>query len=138
MLREFDTLWKHGTSCCGSMMRTLFCRTTIIAVSITAVAVFSGDCIAQFDVVSQPRVSPRLTIQVPRGTNNDGLDSVTYGPQGSLILSGQWSGVPTDAEQIRVHDPLTGLEFRRIDAGHCHNVWPAFSPDGRQMVCAVG
>ena len=138
MLREFDTLWKHGTSCCGSMMRTLFCRTTVVAVSITAMAVFSGDCIAQFDVVSQPRVSPRLTIQVPRGTNNDGLDSVTYGPQGSLILSGQWSGVPTDAEQIRVHDPLTGLEFRRIDAGHCHNVWPAFSPDGRQMVCAVG
>ncbi len=31
---------------------------------------------------------------------------------------------------------LTGQELRRIDAGGCHKVWLAFSPDGRQMVCA--
>ncbi|MFN0056372.1 MAG: hypothetical protein ACKV0T_29860 [Planctomycetales bacterium] len=61
-----------------------------------------------------------------------------YGPQGLLVISGQWSGVPSTTGQIRLHDPSTGQELRRIDAGHCHNVWPAFSPDGRKLVCAAG
>ena len=62
----------------------------------------------------------------------DGLDSVAYGPAGQLVVSGQWDG------QVRVHDPVTGKELRRIDVGPSHSAWVAFSPDGRRMVCAVG
>jgi Leucine-rich repeat (LRR) protein len=62
----------------------------------------------------------------------EGLDSVAYGPDGQLVVSGQWDG------QVRVHDPVTGMELRRIDVGPSHSAWVAFSHDGRRMVCAVG
>ncbi len=77
------------------------------------------------------RVSPRLIINVP-SRSMDGLDSVTFGPGGQLVASGTWE------EPIRVFDPVTGKELRKIDAGYCHGAWVAFSPDGRQMVCAMG
>ena len=105
---------------------------------VVAAGTLTGACCAQEKAQSQRQVGPRLTIQIPRGTNNDGLDSLMYGPQGLLIIAGQWTEVPSNTGQIRVHDPLTGQELRRIDAGGCHNVWLAFSPDGRQMVCAAG
>ena len=113
------------------MTRTCHRGTMGMAISILASLVLTLAGAAEEEAPSRRHVSPRLIVKVPRGSM-DGLDSVTYGPAGQLVVSGQWDG------QVRVHDPVTGKELRRIDVGPSHSAWVAFSPDGRRMVCAVG
>ena len=113
------------------MTRTCHRGTMGMAISILASLVLTQVGAAKEETPSRRHVSPRLIINVPRGSM-DGLDSVAYGPAGQLVVSGQWDG------QVRVHDPVTGKELRRIDVGPSHSAWVAFSPDGLRMVCAVG
>ena len=95
------------------MTRTCHRSTRGMAISILASLVFTQAGAAMEESPSRRHVSPRLIINVPRGSM-DGLDSVAYGPAGQLVVSGQWDG------QVRVHDPVTGKELRRIDVGPSH------------------